>query len=126
MMRCSESVDNFTIILLHNNALDSGKWVHPKREQVLVRDVEFVKNVSNAAVLPFFVRLYVGNYQIKDGRVRRGIYVNPVKCSYKAFPCRVNREFSSVKTSRGEVLFQQTDPGKIQSRLEIMNCILSD
>lgn len=53
----------------------------PKREQMLIRNVEFVKNVKDARIIPSLVRLYVGENAIEE-RFASGVYLDTTKAVF--------------------------------------------
>jgi hypothetical protein len=122
----AKSFESFTGVILHNNVLDSGHWRQGEQNQMLVRDVELVKSVEECAVLPSFVRLYIGDEQIEDGRIRDGVYANPVERTFKVLQRSVDRKLSAFAVKSGDMLFEQSDPSEIERGSEIVNRISDD
>ena len=124
--RSAVSSKYFTAIILHNNVVNSGSWPQTEKNQMLVRDVEFVKDVNNSVVLPSFVRLYIGNEQVEDSRIRPGVYVNPIERTFKVFRRRVDRKLSPVEIGSRDVILKHGNPSEIECGSKIVDCISDD
>lgn len=122
----AKSLKCFTAVILHNNAVDSGYRRQGEQNQMLVRNVEFVKSVEDGAVLPSFVRLYVGDEQVEDGRIREGVYANPIDRTFKVFQRGMDRKLRMIAVKSVNMLSEQSNPSEIERGPKIVNSISSD
>jgi hypothetical protein len=116
----SESTFFLPHLVFNLNIVGAAVMDHWSQEPVLVSPVHIVNGPDGE--VPSVVRLYIAENEVEQP-FTGDIYFVPLKRSFKAMQCGMNRKLDMLGIARGDKLLDRLNPNIVEGALKIMDGI---